>query len=77
MNQTYAVVANAKDPQVTLRLPKKVVEHLALRATENGRTLQIEIAMRLVRTLERDLQMIEEDNVLAWMALDALNAKDE
>jgi hypothetical protein len=60
-----------------LRLPSKIVEHLALRATENGRTLHIEIAMRLARTLENDLAMVEEDNTLALMALEALKARDE
>jgi hypothetical protein len=77
MNYQYNIVAGAKDPQVTLRLPNKIVEHLALRATENGRTLQIEIAMRLARSLERDLNMVEADNLLALMALEALKARDE
>jgi hypothetical protein len=77
MSNRYNLVANAKDPQVTLRLPAKIVEHLALRATENGRTLQIEIAMRLARTLENDLRMVEEDNILAVIALEALKARDE
>jgi hypothetical protein len=77
MTNRYNLVASAKDPQVTLRLPAKIVEHLALRAIENGRTLNIEIAMRLARTLEHDMNMIEEDNLLALMALEALKARDE
>lgn len=77
MNTRYNIIATNKDPQVTLRLPNKIVEHLALRAIENGRTLQLEIAMRLARTLENDLEMIEEDNMLALMALEALKFRDE
>jgi hypothetical protein len=77
MRNNYNIVATNKDPQVTLRLPKKILEDLALRATENGRTLQVEIAMRLARTLENDLRMIEQDNNLALLALEALRFKDE
>ncbi|MDO8954138.1 MAG: Arc family DNA-binding protein [Gammaproteobacteria bacterium] len=73
----YNIAATAKDPQVTLRLPKKILEHLALRATENGRTLHVEIAMRLARTLENDLDMIDEDEDLALLALDVLRFREE
>jgi|GEM_PF-3171652 len=77
MSDNYNIVATNKDPQVTLRLPKKILEHLVQRATENGRTLQTELAMRLARTLENDLKMIAEDNILALRALEALRFKDE
>ena len=59
-----------KDAEITLTLPKAIVKDLALRAADNGNDIHLEIALRLSRSLERDLQMIEEDNDLALIAFE-------
>ncbi len=61
----YKVSLKGSTTDVTIRLPKRVIRDLVRRAKENGRDINIEILLRLVRTLETDLHMLEEDRELA------------
>lgn len=60
--KTYSITPNKDDFEIKIRLPNQILKHLAMRAGENGYSIETEIARRLARTLERDLEMIEEDN---------------
>lgn len=62
---SYTRRLEKNDPSLTLKLPKKVVQDLVKRSQENGRDVNIEIMLRLVRSLERDLKMANEDHELA------------
>ncbi len=66
----YDPIVSASDPAITIRIPKNILRDLVSRSIENGQTVENELAKRLLRTLERDLEMIEEDNILAASAFD-------
>lgn len=71
----YLVTTDAnKDPEITLRLPQALLRDLVLRSEENGHTIETELAIRLARTLEHDLEMIEEDNQTAFNAFEIVSA---
>lgn len=74
MVKDYRIKANVKDPELRLTLSTEILKDLALRAEENGRSIEIEIALRLARSLERDEQMFTEDNELAIKALARIEA---
>lgn len=61
---------NKKIKTTTIELPTQLLQDLALRAQENGRTLEVELALRLSLSLERDLQMVREDNEYALRAFE-------
>lgn len=60
---------------LNLKVPLKLLEHLSLRAEENGSTLQTEVIKRLSRSLERDFEMIELDNDLGVKAFNMFTGK--
>ncbi len=64
----YQVSAKQDAQTLSLQLSPDILQHLAFRAEENGTTLNFEISIRLARSLERDLAMIEEDNQVAYLA---------
>ncbi len=64
----YNPVLKKADPFVNIQLPKTILADLTLRSVENGASLNMEIARRLARTLERDLAMIQEDYDTAYLA---------
>ncbi len=70
----YRVNINKNDPKVTLNIPADILRDLALRSEENGTTIETELALRLARSLERDLKMIAQDNQLAFQAFEKVNA---
>ncbi len=70
----YRINLKKNDPQVTLSIPEAILRDLALRSEENGSTIETELALRLARSLERDLKMIEEDNQLAFQAFEKVGA---
>ena len=70
----YRINISKNDPQVTLTIPSDILRDLALRSEENGTTMETELAIRLARSLERDLKMIEKDNQLAFQAFEKVNA---
>ena len=69
----YKINTTSKDPQVTLKIPANILRDLVLRAEENGNSVEVELALRLARTLERDLDMIEQDNEYAYAAFQAVS----
>jgi hypothetical protein len=70
----YALVASKNDPELACKLPRQIIKDLVLRAEENGRSIEVEIAMRLARSLERDQEMLVADNQLAAQAFDVIEA---
>ncbi len=69
----YRINTQKNDPQVTLTIPADILRDLVLRSEENGTTIETELALRLARSLERDLKMIEADNHLAYLAFEKVN----
>lgn len=61
--ETYRVRLKKTDPKIQLQLPLQMLEDLKQRAHENGRNLNIEIMVRLTRTLENDYHRDEFDRV--------------
>ena len=68
----YETIAKTKDPEVKIKIPAAILRDLVLRAEENGNTVEVELANRLARSLERDLEMIEQDNAYAYAAFEML-----
>ena len=56
--------------RTVIEIPTQLLQDLKLRAEENGRTLEVELELRLSHSLERDLQMIQDDNECAFRALE-------
>ena len=65
MTNPYKVSLKGSTAEVTIKLPRQVVRDLVLRSEENGRDVNVEILLRLVRTLENDLEMAKQDRELA------------
>ncbi|NCX94481.1 MAG: Arc family DNA-binding protein [Gammaproteobacteria bacterium] len=55
MPKKYRLTTHADDPELILKLPQELVKDLVQRSQENGRSINIELAMRLARSLEGDL----------------------
>lgn len=70
----YSVTTTKKDPEVTLKIPAEILRDLALRSEENGRSIEVELAIRLAHSLERDAQMIDTDNEIAYKAFEIARA---
>ena len=68
LNNKYDPVVEKDDPMITIQLPSNILRDLVLRSEENGTSVEVEFAVRLARSLERDLEMIEEDNTFAYKA---------
>lgn len=58
---SYKIIQHDNNVPLTVSLPEDMLKDLVLRAEENGRTMNVEIMMRLARTLERDLAMEDAD----------------
>ena len=71
------VVVTKSDPLVSFRLPSEMHKDLDERAKENGRSLALEVAIRLARSLERDFAMFEQDAIAMVDAFNVLLAKEE
>ena len=70
----YRINTVKNDPKMTLSIPSDILRDLVLRSEENGTTTETELAIRLARSLERDLAMIEEDNQIAFQAFEKVGA---
>ena len=66
-----------KNNLTVVEVPTQVLGDLKLRAEENGRTLEAELTLRLSLSLERDLQMIQEDNECALQAFEVAQQMQE
>lgn len=63
MTDKYRLYIKPEDPSLTIQLPDEVINDLTKKAQEFGRSLNIEILLRLVRSLDLS------DSVLAEHAL--------
>ena len=77
LNKNYSPIIECDDPIISINLPKAILADLRLRAEENGRCFESEIAIRLARSLERDLKMVEADSALALKAFDRVQSQPE
>lgn len=64
----YQILADKNDPIISLKVPSQILRDIALRSEENGSTIEAELVIRLARSLERDLDMLIEDNEFALAA---------
>lgn len=60
----YDVCITKNDPVLTVAMPADILRSITLRSLENGTSVELEISTRLARTLERDLEMENEDEIL-------------
>lgn len=74
MLKTYNPVPVKSDPSIEITLPCRILKDLTRRSLENGTNLNMEISIRLARALERDLEMIAEDNKIAFLAFQMQNS---
>ena len=68
--KNYKCFIQCSNPEVTIKISENTLRNLTLRAEENGHTLEVELELRLSHSLERDLQMIQEDNDCALQAFE-------
>ena len=68
MMRGYNPMATHNDPVISISIPSHILRDLVLRSEENGSSIELELATRLARSLERDLEMIEADNAYALSA---------
>ncbi len=67
----YRLTTNDRDPTLHVPLSPELIKDLVKRSKENGRSVEIEIAMRIARSLEEveildsDLQNIQEQIALS------------
>lgn len=71
----YNVTCETNDPTISLQIPAKILKDLVLRAEENGTSIEVEFAIRIARSLERDLEMIDADNQLCQQAFDVFSGR--
>lgn len=63
MDKTYRFRITDDEPRLRFKLPQATLDALKKRAKENGRDLNIEIMMRLARSLEKDVYRDENDKI--------------
>lgn len=66
--KNYKILTESSDPKIQFQIPENILKSLMQRAEENGHSIDIEISIRLARSLERDLKMIAADNEIAYAA---------
>ena len=74
--KTYDPTLKPEDPKIALHIPVDILRDLVLRSQENGNDIGLEISTRLARTLERDLDMIEQDNEWAYAAFKVVSGEN-
>jgi len=77
MQKEYKIIVEDSSPTVTLKIPTKILKDLVLRAQENGISIEMEFTKRIARSLERNLEMIEQDNATACKAFDKIQSNPE
>jgi hypothetical protein len=61
--KSYRVIANDTDPEIKLQLAPDFLKALMKRSKENGRQIEVDIALRLARSLD-DVDILESDLAL-------------
>ena len=64
MSNIYEINSSDDNLQLNVSVSKEMLVDLVRRSAENGRDIHIEIMMRLARSLERDLDMDEQDEMM-------------
>ena len=64
MLREYLIRHSEDNLRLTINMPENMLMDLMQRAKENGRDVHIEIMMRLARSLERDIEMDEQDEMM-------------
>ena len=62
MSSRYTYKTQEEDPEFLVQLPKNLLQDLQKAAKETGHTLNTEIIMRLIRTLDnKDIEELENN----------------
>jgi hypothetical protein len=62
MSSRYTYKTQKEDPEFLVQLPKNLLQDLQKAAKETGHTLNTEIIMRLIRTLDnKDIEELENN----------------
>ena len=75
VNMGYRLAINEKDPEIIIKMSPTMLKDLINRCEENGTTPNVEILIRLSRTLEKDKERDSSDALLEAIFTD--NAKEE
>jgi hypothetical protein len=59
-SKNYRLIANETDPEIKLQLAPDFLKALMKRSKENGREIEVDIAVRLARSLD-DVDILESD----------------
>ena len=74
---SYRMNINKNDPELCIKMPPRMLKDLISRCEENGRDPNIEILIRLSRSLENDFQRDDSDELLsAIFSDDAVDDKN-
>lgn len=71
----YRLAINEKDPEIVIKIPPTMLKDIVTRCEENGTNPNVEILIRLSRTLEKDKERDASDALLEAIFTD--NAKEE
>lgn len=63
MEESYTIRVTDNDPRIKVKMSPEMLAEVKKRAHQNGRDLNIELMMRLARTLERDNYRDEIDDL--------------
>ena len=61
----YRLATNQKDPEITIKMSPTMLKDLITRCEENGTDPNVEILIRLSRSLENDCERDMSDNLIA------------
>jgi hypothetical protein len=74
-NMGYRLAFNEKDPEIVIKMSPMMLKDLVSRCEENGTNPNVEMLIRLARSLENDKDRDSSDALLAAIFTD--NAKEE
>lgn len=77
MLKEYDIYSNQKNSLISLELPDSIIKELVMFSNDNGTSIQLEIAMRLARSLERDYLRVKYDEKLAYSAFEYIYGQNE
>lgn len=60
MQKRYRILTQASDPMVSLKIPKTVFDDLNKSAEDFGRSLNTEILVRLIRTMQIERSPVQD-----------------
>ena len=69
----YEVCAEKSDPVIRIQIPKKILKDLVHCAEDNGYSFELELAMRLSRSLEANHLQQQEDDLWALQAFEVIS----